>query len=154
MHTHEMISSHPQLRGGVSDILIRCIDACYDCAQTCTACADANLGEKSVSDLILCIRLNLDCADLCVATGAIASRRTGNNQAVLRHVIESCAEACRVCGEECARHAKMHEHCRISCRSMPALLPGLSRCCSVDRYGDSVNAPRLALENRLVDSRD
>ena len=113
MHTHEMISSHPQLRGGVSDILIQCIDACYDCAQTCTACADASLGEKSVSDLILCIRLNLDCADLCVATGAIASRRTGNNQAVLRRVIESCAEACRVCGEECARHAKMHEHCRI-----------------------------------------
>ena len=113
MHTHEMSSSHPQLRGGVSDILIQCIDACYDCTQTCTACADASLGEKSVSDLILCIRLNLDCADLCVATGAIASRRTGNNQGVLRRVIESCAEACRVCGEECARHAKMHEHCRI-----------------------------------------
>jgi hypothetical protein len=50
---------------------------------------------------------------MCVATGAMASRRTGSNREVLRAVIETCADACRICGEECERHAEMHEHCRV-----------------------------------------
>jgi|TARA_A100001391_G_scaffold192940_1_gene167620 hypothetical protein len=73
-----------------------------------------------VADLRQCIRLNLDCADICIATGAMSSRRTGANVEVLRATIQACAEACRVCAEECGRHADQHEHCRIcadSCRS-------------------------------------
>jgi hypothetical protein len=34
-------------------------------------------------------------------------------------MLETCALACRLCGEECERHAGKHEHCRIcaeSCR--------------------------------------
>lgn len=119
MHAHEMIATHPHVRGGINDALIRCIEACYDCAQTCTACADACLGEAMVAQLTQCIRLDLDCADLCVATGALASRRTGTNELVVKRAIETCAEACRLCGEECAKHAGQHEHCRIcaeSCR--------------------------------------
>jgi len=73
-----------------------------------------------VKDLVQCIRLDLDCADICAATGQAASRRTGANTSVVRRLIETCAEACRVCGEECERHAARHEHCRIcaeSCRT-------------------------------------
>ena len=72
-----------------------------------------------VQQLRQCIRLDLDCADVCLATGALASRRTGSNQQVLRQMLEVCAAACRVCGEECGRHAGHHEHCRVcaeSCR--------------------------------------
>ena len=36
-------------------------------AQVCTACADACLGEDDVGELTRCIRLDLDCADLCAA---------------------------------------------------------------------------------------
>jgi hypothetical protein len=118
MHVQEMISTHPHVRGSTNDALIRCIEACYDCAQTCTVCADACLGEDMVKDLIQCIRLNLDCADVCAATGQIASRRTGTNELTIKHMIETCADACRLCGDECERHARM-EHCRIcaeSCR--------------------------------------
>ena len=118
MHVQEMISTHPQVRGAVNDALIRCIEASYDCAQTCTVCADACLGEDMVKDLTQCIRLNLDCADVCAATGQIASRRTGTNELTIRNMIETCAEACRLCGDECEKHAHM-EHCRIcadSCR--------------------------------------
>jgi hypothetical protein len=28
-------------------------------------------------------------------------------------MLDVCAFACRICGEECQRHARMHEHCRI-----------------------------------------
>jgi hypothetical protein len=113
MHVREMIRSHPQVQGRTADALLRCIEECYDCAQTCTACADACLAEPSVSELRQCIRLNLDCADLCLATGAMGSRRTGSNHEVLHATIEACALACRVCGEECDKHAQMHEHCRV-----------------------------------------
>jgi hypothetical protein len=113
MHAQQMISTHPHVRGSINDALIRCIEACYDCAQVCTSCADACLGEEMVSLLAQCIRLNLDCADVCVATGSIASRRTGTNELIIKRMIETCAEACRLCGDECSNHSAKHEHCRI-----------------------------------------
>ena len=119
MHVQEMIRTHPDVRGNANDALIRCIEECYDCAQTCTACADACLAEEDSKQLKQCIRLNLDCADVCMATGALASRRTGSDEQLLRQMLEICAAACRICGDECERHAGQHEHCRIcaeSCR--------------------------------------
>jgi hypothetical protein len=113
MHAHEMISTHPHVKGNTNDALIRCIEECYDCAQICTSCADACLGESMVSQLTQCIRLNMDCADVCMATGSVATRRTGSNEEVIRHMLNACMEACRLCGEECERHAGMHEHCRV-----------------------------------------
>jgi hypothetical protein len=113
MQVREMISTHPDVRGSTADALLHCIEECYGCAQACTACADACLAEDMVSELRQCIRLNLDCADICVATGAMASRRTGSNVEILRAAIQACAEACRACGAECRAHADRHEHCRI-----------------------------------------
>lgn len=113
MRAQEMISTHPEVRGSTNDVLIRCIDACVDCAQVCTSCADACLAESTVAHLRQCVRLTLDCADVCSATGTLASRRTGNGEALLKTMLEACGLACRLCGDECSRHAQMHEHCRI-----------------------------------------
>jgi hypothetical protein len=113
MQALQMISTHPDVRGGVNDALIRALEAAYACAQTCTACADACLAEADVARLRQCIRFNLDCADVCSATGALASRRTGSNESLLKRMLETCAEACGLCGEECARHGQHMEHCRI-----------------------------------------
>lgn len=66
-----------------------------------------------------CIRLNLDCADLCDATARIASRLTDSNESVIVANLRTCEEACALCAAECEQHAKHHEHCRIcaeSCR--------------------------------------
>ncbi|GAV36262.1 hypothetical protein ROTAS13_03949 [Roseomonas sp. TAS13] len=113
MHVQEMISSHPHVQGSTNDVLIRCIEECYSCAQTCTSCADACLGEKMLEQLTQCIRLNLDCADVCASTGSVATRRTGSNEQVIKQMLTACETACRLCGEECERHASHHEHCRI-----------------------------------------
>jgi hypothetical protein len=78
------------------------------------------LAEEMVKDLRPCIRLNLDCADICNVTGRIATRFTGSDREIIRRMIDMCAETCRRCGEECERHAHKHEHCRIcaeACRS-------------------------------------
>ena len=120
MQVQAMISTHPDVAGSVNDTLVRCIEECLSCAQSCVVCADACLAEPMVEQLRQCIRLNLDCADVCEATGKLASRRTGSNPELLRQMIETCAAACRRCGEECARHAGEHQHCRVcadACRS-------------------------------------
>jgi hypothetical protein len=120
MHAQQMIATHPHVKGDTNDALIRCLDECYSCAQTCTSCADACLGEQMVQQLTQCIRLNLDCADVCAATGSVATRRTGSNEEAIRHMLMACETACRLCGAECERHAGHHDHCRIcaeACRS-------------------------------------
>lgn len=113
MHAQSMIATHPQVEGHANEALIRCIEACHDCALSCTACADACLGEPMVAELRQCIRLCLDCADLCALTATLATRRTGSNDQVLRQALELCADACRYCADECRRHAGHHAHCRI-----------------------------------------
>ena len=69
MHVQSIISTHPNFRVNVKERLLRCIEACFDCGQSCVACADACLAEDMVTDLRQCIRLNLDCADVCFAAG-------------------------------------------------------------------------------------
>ena len=34
MHIEAMIRTHPQLRGNLDTALIRCIEACHDCAAS------------------------------------------------------------------------------------------------------------------------
>jgi hypothetical protein len=118
--TAEMLRTYPKDLGGIDREKLRvCIDACIECAQTCTACADACLSEDMVAELTTCIRTNLDCADVCDATGRVLSRHTGYDAHLTRAVLEACAVACGACADECESHASMHEHCRVcaeSCR--------------------------------------
>ena len=116
----QMLDTYPKDLGGIDRRkLVECIEACYACSQACTACADACLSEDMVAELTTCIRTNLDCADVCDATGRVLSRHTGYDANLTRSVLEACATACKACGDECERHAGMHEHCRVcaeSCR--------------------------------------
>lgn len=113
MNAVQMISTHPDVKGNVNEKLLQCLEECYNCAQNCTSCADACVGEEKNGALKQCIRLNLDCADVCLATGQMASRRSGSNEAILKEMIKICESACRVCAEECEKHASQHEHCLI-----------------------------------------
>ena len=115
----EMLAAHPWEGNVDREVLGRCVDACFDCSKVCTSCADACLSEDSVADLRKCIRLDLDCADICDATGRVLARQTEYDAPTSKRQLEACREACRTCAEECERHAEMHEHCRIcaeSCR--------------------------------------
>jgi hypothetical protein len=112
--THTMLNTHPADPGSLDQsILVACIDACIDCAQACTLCADACLSEKSVADLTSCIAADADCADICATTGRVLSRRTGAHPDLITMLLEACAAACKACGDECARHASMHAHCKV-----------------------------------------
>ncbi|MBX6355586.1 MAG: four-helix bundle copper-binding protein [Micromonosporaceae bacterium] len=109
-----MLDTYPAALGRVDrQALADCIEACFTCSQACTACADACLSEPDVADLIRCVRANLDCADICDTTGRVLSRHTGFDANLTRAVLKACATACKSCGDECERHASMHEHCRV-----------------------------------------
>jgi hypothetical protein len=117
----QMLDSYPADLGAVDkQALAACINACLVCAQACTACADACLSEEMVDQLRTCIRTDLDCADVCAATGNVLSRHTGYDANLSRAVLQACVAACKACGDECAHHAEMHDHCRIcadACRA-------------------------------------
>lgn len=107
-----MFAAHPQANAH-TDGLAEAVSHIALCAQVCTSCADACLAEPTVDELIQCIRLNLDCADVCATTSRVLARQTGTDPSLTRELLAVCATACRVCAEECERHAAMHEHCRI-----------------------------------------
>ena len=113
MHAQAMFATHPVAHLHKDPLLTACVEACYDCAQTCTSCADACLGEEMVAELRRCIGLDLDCADICMATGSIMSRGTATDRQLSESVLQACATACGICAEECERHATHHEHCRV-----------------------------------------
>ena len=109
-----MAQTTPQKSPLDTGALIECIRACFDGAQACTACADACLGERQVQQLTRCIRLNLDCADVCETTGRVLSRQTAFEPSAARALLQACAQICRVCGDECEQHGQHGmEHCRV-----------------------------------------
>jgi hypothetical protein len=118
--TQAMLTTYPKSINLDRGKLAAAIDALIACAEACTACADACLSEDMVADLTKCIRTNLDCADICGVTARVLSRHTGYDANISRAMLDACATACKACGDECGRHAGMHEHCRIcadACRA-------------------------------------
>lgn len=116
MNLERMLATLPEPEGATRlepSFLAACIEACAGCAQACSACADACLGEAQLGELRRCIRLNLDCADICDATGRVLLRQVEPNGSLQRAQLEACALACATCAEECQRHARHHEHCRV-----------------------------------------
>ncbi|MBQ0892050.1 four-helix bundle copper-binding protein [Micromonospora sp. U56] len=114
-YTRAMLDTHPLGSAGLDpNILVTCIEQCFACAQACTACADADLSEQMVAELARCARLDLDCADICETTGRALSRQTSRDVNLIRALVQACVTACKVCGDECERHAAMHEHCRVN----------------------------------------
>ncbi len=130
--TAEMIRTHPQPTDLDGARLAEVIDQLERCATTCTQCADACLAEPDLSaELATCIRLDLDCADICETTARVLARQTELRHEFVRELLDACVAACGACGDECAGHAEHMEHCRIcaeecrACRSACEELRGL-----------------------------
>ena len=111
------LRSHPG-RPAHPDTMSRCIENCFTCSGNCTACADACLSERYIEGLLACIRQNLDCAAICLATGSVVARsKAGSSRQVLEAQLSVCTAACRACADECRRHGDIHRHCRVSAQA-------------------------------------
>lgn len=109
----QLLDSYPRSISLDASLLASTIDALNDCAQACTADADDDLSEPDVAEMVKCIRLCLDCADICTTTSSVTSRRTDFDPSVTMPLLAACIAACKSCAEECERHAMMHVHCRV-----------------------------------------
>ena len=83
------------------------MEALSNCAAECNHCATACLDEQDVKMLSRCIKLDIDCADICLLTASYVARDSEH----ANHLLKECAEICEACAEECEKHAHM-EHCR------------------------------------------
>ncbi|MFC2970747.1 four-helix bundle copper-binding protein [Azotobacter bryophylli] len=91
-----------------------CIQACSNCALACETCSASCLRESDVQAMARCVALDMDCADFCKVAATLMAR--GSDYA--KAVCQQCAEVCRACGEECARHEAEHcQRCAQACRS-------------------------------------
>lgn len=103
------------------------LQALNDCVAACEMCASACLQEEDVKMMVRCIQLDRDCAAICALTASYVAR--GSEQ--LPQLLQVCADICRACGEECARHDMDHcQECAEACR----------RCEEVCRQGVAVVA--------------
>ena len=112
-YARQMLDTYPRTFNAHVGLLAATIDALSDCVQACNADNAADLGEQNVTEMVKCIRLCLDCAEICTVTAAVTSRQTDYDANVTRPLLEACVAICKSCGDECERHARMHEHCRV-----------------------------------------
>jgi Domain of Unknown Function (DUF326) len=112
-YARQMLDTYRGTLNVDAGLLAATIDAISDCAQACAADTDADLGEQNVTEMVRCIRLCLGCADVCTATLGVTSRPAEYDADVARPLLEACVAICKSCGDECERHARMHEHCRV-----------------------------------------
>ena len=101
---------------------IEFLSACNECATACLQCASACLVEEDPKSMVPCIKLDLECADICRLAAASIARSDEN----LKAVCSLCADTCQTCGTECATHVMDHcqrcaeacKRCAEACRSM------------------------------------
>ena len=85
------------------------MEALSACAAECNHCLTACLDEQDVKMLARCIKLDIDCVDICQLTASYVARSSEHTG----HLLKECAEICEACAEECEKHAKHGmEHCR------------------------------------------
>jgi hypothetical protein len=113
MSVRKMIGLHPKVAGHINEPLALAAKHAMYCALFCTSCADACSAEQM--DMSQCIRTCMDCADVCTAAAKVATRMTGDDDAMVRAVLTACIEACMLCAAECDKHD--HEHCTL-CATM------------------------------------
>jgi uncharacterized membrane protein len=112
-YTRELLGTYPGAINVDAGVLAAAIDAVSDCAQACVADTDADLSEHNLAEMVTCIRLCLNCADVCTATAGVISRPAAYDPDVAKPLLQACVAICRSCGDECERHAQHHAHCRV-----------------------------------------
>src|SRR5262249_3913925 len=74
-YARQLLDTYPGTINADAGVLAAAIDALSDCAQACIADTEADLSEQNLAEMVKCIRLCLDCTDVCTATMGIVSRQ-------------------------------------------------------------------------------
>jgi hypothetical protein len=112
-YARQLLDAYPGTLNADAGVLAATIDALSDCAQACIADADDDLHEQNLAEMVTCIRLCWDCAEVCSATLGVVTRQTAYDASVTKPLLEACVAVCKSCGDECQRHARHHQHCGV-----------------------------------------
>lgn len=83
------------------------LNALNECAIECSHCASDCLEVEDAKSLAKCIKLNLDCAEICRLAISFIAR--GSEHA--DHILKECADICEACAMECEKHTHL-AHCK------------------------------------------
>jgi len=112
----QLLDTHPGTLNADAGVLAAVLGALSDCAQACLADADDDLREQDLTEMVKCIRLCWDCADVCTATLGVVSRQTAYDADVTRPLLSL------------HRHVQeLRRRVREACAA-PRALPSLRRC--------------------------
>lgn len=111
MTTADVLRATPQTKTVEVELVAAAIDAATACAVACSACASACLSEGE--DMAVCIRDDLDCADICTATARVLARLNRSDKAVTTSLLATCIGVCVECAASCGPHRDHHEHCAL-----------------------------------------
>lgn len=90
------------------DVYSELVESLENCDAVCNNCAVSSLNEKDSRALTNCIKLNLDCADVC----HLALRQLARNSKYAVLIVEICMKICAECAEECKKYD--NDQCRLS----------------------------------------
>ncbi len=77
-----------------------------ECVHACNDCHDACLDEQHIMMMKGCIRLDVECAQICLTALSLVHR--GAHFA--KEILDLCAKACEACAAECGKHP--YDHCK------------------------------------------
>ena len=78
------------------------------CAIECNRCTIACLEEENINMLEKCIKLDIDCAEMCHLAVSFLARDSEHTE----HILPECAELCESCAKECEMHKDL-DHCKV-----------------------------------------
>lgn len=105
--------------------LQNCIAACFACAVECKECANACWNEQDIKMFARCIRLDNDCAAICL----LAIEAMAGGSEFSKQICVLCEEICTACAVECEKHSHM-DHCKKcaeACRNCANQLTSLNK---------------------------
>ena len=85
----------------------KALQVLYECAIACDHCFSSCLQEEDVKMMTNCIRLNVECAQICRTTAALIAQEVS----YIQEMAEVCSDVCAACARECEEHE--HEHCKV-----------------------------------------
>lgn len=95
-----------------------------NCVAECNHCATACLDEQDVKMLSKCIKLDIDCAEICSTTASLLARDSDHGH----HLLKECVEVCNACADECEKHSAMGmEHCKTCAEACRACADACSK---------------------------
>lgn len=89
------------------DVYSELVESLENCVAACNNCASSCLDEDNVQAMRMCIKLDLDCADVCHMALKLLARDSNHAASVVVLCMGICAE----CAAECEKHE--HEHCQL-----------------------------------------